>query len=60
MTKSSVDYNKKYMKIKFNSDAELPLNKIIEIPIMIIVVRVFSMKIINYPQVCLDECLYKL
>ena len=40
MTKISVDYNKKYMKIKFNSDAELPLNKIIEIPIMIIAVRV--------------------
>ena len=27
------------MKIKFNSDDELPLNKTIEIPSMIIVVR---------------------
>ena len=31
------------MKIKFNSDDELPLNKMIEIPTMILVVRaVFS------------------
>ena len=28
------------MKIKFNSDGELPLNKTIEIPSMIIIVRV--------------------
>ena len=27
------------MKIKFNSDGELPLNKMIEIPSVIIVVR---------------------
>ena len=29
------------MKIKFDSDENLPLNKTIEIPIMTIVVRVF-------------------
>ena len=39
MTKNSDDYDKKYMKIKFNSDDELPLNKTIENPSMIIVVR---------------------
>ena len=39
MTKNSDDYNKKYMKIKFNSDDELPLNKTIEIPGMIILAR---------------------
>ena len=27
VTKSSDDYDEKYMKIKFNSDNELPLNK---------------------------------
>ena len=37
--KNSEDYDENYMKIKFNSDDELPLNKTIEIPIMIIVVR---------------------
>ena len=30
------------MKIKFNSDDELPLSKMIEIPIMAIVVRAVS------------------
>ena len=49
------------MKIKFNSDDELPLNKTIEIPIMTIVVTaVFHENNKYYPQVFLDECLYKL
>ena len=37
ITKNSDDYDKKYMKIKFNLDGELSLNKTIEIPSMIIV-----------------------
>ena len=49
------------MKIKFNSDNELPLNKTIEVPKMAIVVRdVFYKNNKYYPQVSLDECLYKL
>ena len=49
------------MKIKLNSDDELPLNKTIEIPNMIIVVRAIFLKNSKYyPQVFLDECLYKL
>ena len=49
------------MKIKFNSDDKLPLNKTIEIPSMIIVVRaVFHENNKYYPQVFSDECLYKL
>ena len=35
------------MKIKFNLDDKLPLNKIIEIPSMIIVVRAIFLEIIN-------------
>ena len=31
ITKNSDDYDEKYMKIKFNSDNELPLKKTIEI-----------------------------
>ena len=50
VTKNSDDYDEKYIKIKFNSDDELPLNKTIEIPSMTIVVRV----------IFLYECLYKL
>ena len=37
--KNSDDYDEKHMKIKFNSDDKLPLNKTIEIPSMLIVVR---------------------
>ena len=56
------------MKIKCNSDGELPLNKTIEIPnnnnnnnSMIIVARAAFLKNNKYyPQVFLDECLYKL
>ena len=49
------------MKIKFNSDDELPLNKTIEIPTITIVVRaIFLENNKYYPQVFLDECLYKI
>ena len=61
MTKHSDDYDEKCIKIKFNSDDELLLNKTIEIPTMIIVVRgVFYENNKYYMQVFLDECLYKL
>ena len=51
----------KNMKIKFNSDDELPLNKTVEVPSMIIVVRlVFHKNNKYYPQVFSDECLCKL
>ena len=44
------------MKIKFNSDDKLPLNKTIEIPTMKIVVRaVFHENNKYYPQVSLGE-----
>ena len=39
ITKNLDEYDKKYMKIKFNPDDELPLNKTVEIPSMMIVVR---------------------
>ena len=61
--KNSFDgnYDEKYIKMKFNLDDELPLNKKIEIPIMAIVVRaVFHENTKYYLQVFLDECLYKL
>ena len=49
------------MRIKFNSDDELPLNKVIKIPTMTIVVRaIFYENNKYYPQVLLDECLYEL
>ena len=61
VTKKSDDYDENYIKIKFNSDGKLPLNKTIEIPTMAIVVRpIFLEDNKYYPQFFLDECLYKL
>ena len=39
MTKNLDGYDEKYIKIKFDSDDELPLNKTVEIPIMAIIIR---------------------
>ena len=47
ITKHSDGYKKEYMKIKFNSDDEVPLNKMIETSSMIIIVRAVFIKIIN-------------
>ena len=63
MTKNSDDYDEKYMKIKFNLDDKLLLNKMIEIPSMIMIIVVTTVSHKNnkyYPQIFLDECLYKL
>ena len=60
-TKNSDDYDEKYMKIRFNLDDDLPLNKMLEICNMIIVVRAVTRKITNIIQkVFLDERLFKL
>ena len=49
------------IKIKFDSDDNLPLTKAIEIAIVTIAVRVtFHESNKYYPQVFLDECLYKI
>ena len=49
------------MKIKFNLDDDLPLNKNLGIRSMIIVARAdFHENNKYYPQVFLHECLYKL
>ena len=61
ITKNLDNYDEKYMKIKFNSDDDLPLNKTLEILNMIIVVRaVFHENNKYYPQVFFDDCLYEL
>ena len=54
VTKNLDDYDEKFMKIKFNSDEELPLNKTIEISSMTIVVRTIFLENNKYPQVFLD------
>ena len=49
------------MRIKLNSDDELPVNKTIETTTMTIVARALFLENNKYyAQVFLDECLYKL
>ena len=55
------DYEKDYMKIKFNSDDGLPLNKPLRFHNMTIIIRsVFEEDGKLYPQVFLDDTLYEL
>ena len=41
ITKNVDHYDEKCVKIKFDSDDELPLNKTVKIPVMTIVARAF-------------------
>ena len=55
------DYEKGYMKIKFNSDDDLPLNKALKFHNITITIRsVFEEDGKLYPQVSLDDTLYEL
>ena len=55
------DYEKDYMKIKFNSDDDLPLNKSLIFALMAITIRyVFEEDGKLYLQVFLDDTLYEL
>ena len=55
------DYEKYYMKIKFNSDDNLPLNKPLKFHNMTIIIRyIFEEDGNLYPQVFLDDTLNKL
>ena len=55
------DYEKDYMKIKFNSDDNLPLNKPLKFHNMTITIRsVFEEDGKLYPQIFLDDTLHEL
>ena len=55
-----IEYWKDFMKIKFESDDDLPLSKILSIPVSIISVgSVFQENSNYYPQVHLHECLHE-
>ena len=55
------EYAKDYMKIKFSSDDDLPLNKSLKFYLMTITIRcVFKEDNELYPQVFLDDILYEL
>ena len=55
------EYDKDYMKIKFDSDDNLPLNVVLKFRILTIVIRcIFEKDGKYYPQVFLDDSLYEL
>ena len=57
----AIGYDKDFMKIKRDTDYDLPLNKILKLYVLTIVVRsVFEEDGKFYPQIYLDECLYEL
>ena len=55
------EYDKELMKIKFDTDDNLPLNKTLKFHNITIVIRtVFEEDRKFYPRIYLDECLYEL
>ena len=57
---NSAECKKGYMKIKFSSDDDLHLNKILKFCTLTIIVRaVFEEDSKYYPQAFLDDCLYE-
>ena len=53
-------YEKDYMRIKFNSDDDFPLNKMLKHHMLTIIVRsVFEEDGKYYLQVVLNDCLYE-
>ena len=55
------EYKKDFIKIKFISDDNLPLNKILKLHNMTIVIRsIFQEDVKYYPQFFKNECLYEL
>ena len=61
MVVNQLNIKKAFMKIRFESDDVLPLDKILNIIDMIIVVRsVLREDNNNYPQIYLHECAYEI
>ena len=54
------EYDKDFMKIKFNSDNDIPLNKqLYFLTITLIIRNIFEEDGKYYPHFFLDECLYE-
>ena len=57
---NAVEYGKDFVKARFESNDDSPLNRILNIPVFIIIVNsVFQEDNNYYPQVLLYECLYE-
>ena len=55
-----IKYKKFFMKIKFESDEDLPLGKVLSVTVMVVTGSVFQEDSKYYPQVLLHEWVYKL
>ena len=56
-----IEYGKKFKKIRFESNNDLPLNRPVKLRLLVIIIRcVFSEDDKFYPQSFLDDALYKL
>ena len=56
-----IDYGQNLMKIKIDTDDELPLNKLINFQTITVIIKsVFEEDGKYYPQIFLDKCLYEL
>ena len=56
-----IEYGKDFLKIRFESNDDLPLNKPIKLRLLTIIIRsVFSEDGKFYPQLFLDDALYEL
>ena len=54
------EYDKDFMKIKFNSDDDIPLNKVLNFLSMTVIIRnIFKKDGKYYPHCFLGECLYE-
>ena len=53
------EYSKDFMKIKFNADNNLPLNKPLKLHLLTIIVRCIFEDGKFHPQLYLDDCLYE-
>ena len=55
------EYGKYYMKIKFDSDDDFPLNKMLEFCILTIIIRnIFEKDDKYYLGIYLDDCVYEI
>ena len=57
---NAIEYRRDFTKVWFESNDDLPLSKILNIPVCIIIVKSVFQKDNNYyPQALLYECLHK-
>ena len=55
-----IKYKKDFMIIRFGADKDLPLGKLLSVPVMVITGSVFGEDSKYYPQVLLHEWVYEL